>query len=76
METPTFSMATVGQDGTLEGKALKGQVFCYLGHQRFGLHGNSPGVSKLSRGGAWATERNRRCSLGKGQLFPWRGLEN
>lgn len=51
METPTFSMATVGQDGTLEGKALKGQVFCYLGHQRFGLHGNSPGVSKLSRGG-------------------------
>lgn len=64
-----FSMATVGQDGTLEGKALKGQVFCYLGHQRFGLHGNSPGVSNCLGAGLGQLREKEDALWERGRCF-------
>lgn len=69
METSTFSMATVGQDGTLEGKALKGQVFCYLGHQRFGLHGNSLGVSNCLGAGLGQLRETEDALWERGSCF-------
>lgn len=48
---------------------MKGQVFCFLGHQSL-ISMTTVRRFKLSRGGAWADERNK-VHFGKGAADPW-----